>query len=74
MIDLSLVSEEEMWEELKKRNTSVILITLKGYDDNREAVAVSYCGSKFMCIGLAEHCVSKIMQDSLDEEGLEGDA
>lgn len=73
MIDLSLVSEDDIWEEISKRNCAAILVTLKGYDDNREGVQVSFSGGKFTCIGLAQHVLGKISEEAFDGEEQEGE-
>jgi len=73
MIDLSLVSEDAMWEEIQKRNTAAILVTLKEYDDKREGVAISYCGGKFTCVGLADHVLNKLTEEIMYGEDMEGE-
>lgn len=75
MKDLSLVSDDEIWEEISKRNCSAILVTLKQYDDRREGVQVNFCGGKFTCIGLAEHCLTKILDEASNpDDDINGEA
>jgi hypothetical protein len=65
VIDISLVTNEDIWHELKKRHDAIILVTLNTYDQNREAVQISFCGGKFTCLGLAEHCINKIAEEAM---------
>lgn len=74
MIDLSLVSMDEIWEELKKRFDAVLLVDLKTYDSEREGAQISFKGGKFICIGLAEYAKKKILDDSVGPSTKEGEA
>lgn len=65
MSDLSLISSDELWEEICRRNTVVVMATLKEYDDKREAVQVSFSGGKFSGIGLATHLLDVIKEEAL---------
>lgn len=60
MTDLSLVLEDELWEELKKRYDACVLVTLKTLDGKRESSQVSWHGGKFVCMGLAEVIIERI--------------
>lgn len=67
-IDLSLVSMDDIWEELKKRNEAVVLIDMKTLDNNRESSQISYKGGQFTCIGLIEKAKAYIMKSIMDAE------
>lgn len=67
-MNLSLITDEQLWNELSKRNTAAIMVTLKKYDSDREAVHVFYSGGKFTCLGLAEHCHNKIADAMADND------
>jgi hypothetical protein len=73
MSDLSLVSMDDIWDEIKKRFDCVLLVDLKSIDSNREGAQVSFHGGKFACIGLAQYAVSKIMRDSLGPSTCKGE-
>ena len=73
-IDLSLVSMDDIWEELKKRFDACLLVDLKEYDEQREGAQISYHGGKFICIGLAEYAKEKILKDSIGTTTKEGEA
>jgi len=63
MNDLSLVSLDAIWEELKNRFDGVILCTVKNRDNVHEERQLSFSGGKFTCIGLAEFAKYKLLQE-----------
>ena len=70
MTDLSLVSEDELWEEIKKRNDACVLVTLRTLDNQRESSQIVYAGGKFICMGLAERTKYRILAEiEGDEKG-----
>jgi hypothetical protein len=74
MTDLSLVSEEDLWEEMKKRHHAAVLVTLKSYDVNREGIMVSYCGGRYACIGMAQYAMAKMMAEAIGPSSLQGES
>jgi hypothetical protein len=63
---LALVTDSDLYDEFRRRNDSGIIVTLKHYDAEREAVNASFFGGRFVCVGLAEHIKNKILMESLD--------
>ena len=74
MTDLSLVSMDDIWEELKKRNEAVVLIDMKTLDNNRESSQISYKGGQFTCIGLIKKAEAYIMKSIMDNNSVPGEA
>ena len=68
MEDLSLVSADAIWEELKNRYDGVILCTVKNKDNKHEERQLSFSGGKFICIGLAEYSKYKLIDSCEDED------
>lgn len=68
MSDLSLISLGDLWEEICKRNSVVIMATIKVYDDNREAVQILFHGGKFTGIGLAKHVLNTLEEEAISED------
>ena len=73
MSDLSLVSMDDIWEELKRRFDAILLVDLKSYDEHREGAKISYKGGKFICMGLADYAKEKILIDACGESTKEGE-
>lgn len=73
MSELSLVSEDDLWAEIQKRNCTAIMVTLKTYDSEREACGVYYWGSRFTCRGLAEHLIDTLAMDTFCDDEMEGE-
>ena len=67
MTDLTLVLEDDLWEEMKKRYEGFIFVTLNTLDKSRESIKINYHGGKSICIGLAELCKKRIIEDFLGE-------
>ncbi len=66
MIDLSLVSFDEIWEELCKRYSGLILCWVNEGEINKtEAFQLNYHGGKFTAIGLADALRHKILHDAI---------
>ena len=62
-VDLSLVSGDEIWEELKLRYDGVVLSTIKNMDEKSEGIQISFYGGKALCMGLCEHTKDKILEE-----------
>ena len=67
MTDLTLVLEDDLWEEMKKRYDGFIFVTLANLDKHIETIKINYHGGKSTCIGLAELCKERIIEDFLGE-------
>lgn len=74
MTDLSLVSMDDIWDELKKRNEAVVLIDMKTLDKDRESSQVSYKGGQFTCLGLVEKAKLVLTKSIMDNSNLGGEA
>ena len=73
-VDLSFVSMDEIWEELKKRHDAVVLIDMISLDADREQSQTSYKGGKFVCIGLLEKAKAQIMKEILGPSTMNGES
>ena len=69
MNDLSLVSMDEIWEELKKRNEAVVLVDMRTLDQERETSQLSYKGGQFVCLGMLEGAKAQLLRDMLSRSG-----
>jgi len=67
-VDLSLVLDDELWEEIKKRFDGAILTTVRDINGKHEAIQISFCGGKAQAIGLAERTRDKILSDMRNDE------
>lgn len=67
MIDLSLVSFDEISEELKKRFNAFIFHGVKNLTNEEDQFLADYQGGKAHCIGLCEILKTKIMNIGLEE-------
>lgn len=66
--DLTLVTIDEMWDEIKKRNDAAVLVTLKNVDDQSEVSDTFYDGGKYTCVGLCEGMKEKILKNLIADE------
>ncbi len=73
MTDLSLVSMDDIWEELKKRNDAVVLIDLKSHDEQRESSQISYKGGQFTCLGMVQKAAAYLISQMLAPSTKEGE-
>jgi len=63
MTDLSLVSFDDIWEELKNRYEVVVVLTIKNIDRNREARSMNSAGGRYSCLGLVAYAQDRILYD-----------
>lgn len=63
--DLSLVSFDEIWQELCKRYDGLILCYVQNRDNANEVWQINFYGGRFTCIGLAKACEHKILTEGL---------
>lgn len=68
-VDLSLVTFDEIWDELKSRYDLVVVITSKDLDGKNDASEICYSGGKLASIGACEHARDKILRSMDVEEG-----
>lgn len=54
MVDLALCTEDDLWEELCKRNSSCVLLTLQDLTAQEESRAIFYHGGFVTSLGLLE--------------------
>ena len=73
-MDLSLVSMEDIWDELKKRHDAIIMVDMKTLDGERESSQISYKGGQFTCVGLLEKAKAKLLKDMLESSTMHGEA
>lgn len=73
MVDLSLISMDDIWEEIKKRFDAVVLIDMRTLDDTRESSQISYKGGQFTCLGMVEKAKSELLFKMSEEDNMGGE-
>ena len=68
MTNLSLISVDDLWEEIKRRNDAAVLITVKDRGDDTEEHRGFHSGSKFACIGLVTFFREKVIGELFEFE------
>lgn len=74
IMDLSLVPMEEIWDEIKRRSDTVIMVELKSLDSEREAAQIAFKGGRYACLGLLQYASSRLIMESLHGEQRRGEA
>jgi len=69
MADLSLVSIDELIDEVERRNDACIIAYIKTLDSKMEDAQFCYHGGKFTALGLARGMAYKLERDlGMDEK------
>lgn len=63
--DLSLVTNDEMWEELKRRHDGVVLIMHRDINKHQTDTLYWFSGGKHLCLGLVRSVEHALRHDLL---------
>lgn len=66
--DLSLVSTAELFDEIRRRNDSTALITLKRLDEYSDSSSFFYTGGKHTVLGLLTRYADRILKELQSSE------
>jgi hypothetical protein len=60
---LSFCTDDELWDELSKRNVATLLVFCKRVDNRGETHRVFFSGGTATCLGLAQGAVSMLSKE-----------
>lgn len=63
MPDLSLVLDEDLWDELCRRHDGCILVTVQRKTAQQEELHTNYHGGKIHCVGMAEYMKAVLLKE-----------